>query len=116
MSWAMRVFLIAGSVLTGFYVIRRIRKSRMRTEDSVFWLFFAVILVLLGLFPGIAVAAAGWIGVQSPANLVFLAVIFLLIVKLFLMDQRISHLQSQMTRTVQQIAIAEENRKNEKDN
>ncbi len=114
LTLSMRILLIAGSVATAYYVLRKIRKSRMRTEDSVFWLFFAIVLVLMGLFPGAVVRISDWIGVQSPANLVFLIVIFLLIIKLFLMDQRISKLQLQMTQTVQRIAIDKEEERNEK--
>ena len=107
MSTAMRVLLIAGSLLTAFYVLRRVRKSRMRTEDTVFWLFFSLILVLMGLLPNLVMTLAGTIGVMSAANLVFLIVIFLLIIKLFLMDQRISFLQRQVTDTAQKAAIRE---------
>ncbi len=107
MSWAMRVLLIIGSVITAFYVLKKIRRSRMRTEDSLFWLFFALILVILGVFPGIAIGVSEWIGVQSPANLVFLVVIFLLIVRVFMMDQQLSKLRQQVTNTVQRVAIDE---------
>ena len=107
MSWAMRVLLIIGSVITAFYVLKKIRRSRMRTEDSLFWLFFALILVILGVFPGIAIGVYEWIGVQSPANLVFLVVIFLLIVRVFMMDQQLSKLRQQVTNTVQRVAIDE---------
>ena len=115
MSWAMRILLILGSVFTAFYVLRRVRNSRMRTGDSVFWLFFSLILVLLGIFPEIATGFSEWIGVQSAANLVFLVIIFLLIIKLFLMDQRISRLDQQITRTVQSVAIHEREEQEEKD-
>ena len=47
MSTAMRILLIMGSLLTAMYVLQRVRKSRMRTEDSVFWLVFSLILVLI---------------------------------------------------------------------
>ena len=107
MSWAMRVLLIIGSVITAFYVLKKIRRSRMRTEDSLFWLFFALILVILGVFPGIAIGVSEWIGVQSPANLVFLVVIFLLIVRVFMMDQQLSKLRQQVTNTVQRVALDE---------
>ena len=107
MSTAMRVLLIIGSVMTAGYVLRRVRKSRMRTEDSVFWLTFSLILVLMGLLPNLVTRLAEVIGVMSAANLVFLIVIFLLIIKLFMMDQRISALQRQMTETAQRVAIEE---------
>lgn len=105
MSMMMRILLIAGSLLTAVYVLRRVRKSKMRTEDSVFWLVFSLILVLMGLLPDLVTRLASWIGVMSAANLVFLIVIFLLIIKLFLMDQRISALQRQTAETAQAVAI-----------
>ena len=108
MSWAVRVILIIGSILTTAYVLRRIRKSKMRTEDSVYWLLFSVVLVIMGVFPGIAIAISDWIGVQSAANLVFLVVIFLLLIKVFSQDQKISKLNSQITQTIQSIAISRE--------
>ena len=107
MSMTMRILLIAGSLLTAFYVLRRVRKSRMRTEDSVFWLVFSLILVLMGVLSDLVTRLATLIGVMSAANLVFLIVIFLLIIKLFLMDQRISTLQRQATETAQTVAIQE---------
>lgn len=110
MSWAMRILLIIGSVLSTIYVLRRIRKSKMRTEDSIFWLVFSLILVILGVFPGIAISFSEWIGVQSAANLVFLIVIFLLLVKVFTQDQKISKLNQQITQTVQYIAIEEKDK------
>ena len=113
MSMMLRGLLIIGSLLTAFYVLRRVRRSRMRTEDSVFWLLFSLILVIMGLLPDLVTSLADWMGVMSAANLVFLIVIFFLIMKLFLMDQRISVLQRQVTETAQQVAIqgreAEEN-------
>lgn len=107
MSTAMRVLLIVGSVMTAIYVLRRVRKSRMRTEDSVFWFVFSLVLVLMGLLPKLVTGLAELIGVMSAANLVFLIVIFLLIIKLFMMDQRISALQRQVTDTAQRVAIKE---------
>ena len=64
MTTGMRVFLIIGSVLSCAYVLRKIRKSKMKTENSLFWIFFSGILVLLGLFPGIADWFAGLLGVR----------------------------------------------------
>ena len=109
MSTMMRILLIAGSLLTAVYVLRRVRKSRLRTEDSVFWLFFSLILVLMGLLPDLVTRLASWMGVLSAANLVFLIVIFFLMIKLFLMDQRIAALQRQVTETAQAVALQEKN-------
>ena len=115
MSTMMRILLIAGSLLTAVYVLRRVRKSRLRTEDSVFWLLFSLILVVMGLLPNAVSGLARLIGVMSAANLVFLIVIFLLIIKLFLMDQRISALQRQGTDTAQAEAIRQRREEEKKE-
>lgn len=105
MSVALRILLFMGSVLTAVYVLRCIRQSRMRTEDSLFWLFFSLILLFLSIFPGVAQAVAGWLGVISTVNLVFLVVIFALIIKLLLTDQKVSRLEAQLQHLVQAYTI-----------
>ena len=60
---------------------------------------------VLGLFPGAVEWLAVQIGFMSTANMVYLIVIFLLIIKLFLMDQRISHLQRQTVDMAQVFSI-----------
>ncbi len=108
MSTGMRIFLIVGSVLSCTYVLRKIRKSRMKTEDSLFWIFFSFVLVLLGIFPGIADWFAGLLGVQSTVNLVYLVIIFLLIIKVFLQDQKAAKTESQVINLAQRYAIDQE--------
>lgn len=79
----LRTALIVISLLTLWYTARKIRKSQLQIEDSIFWMAFPAALVILSVFPGIATWAAKMLGVQSPVNFIFLAVIFILIVKIF---------------------------------
>lgn len=108
MTTGMRLFLIIGSVLSCGYVLRKIRKSKMKTENSLFWLFFSFILVLLGIFPGIADWFAGLLGVQSTVNLVYLVIIFLLVIKIFLQDQKEAQTEARITWLTQTYAIDRE--------
>ena len=105
MTTGMRLFLIIGSVLTCVYVLNKIRKSKMRTEDSLYWFFLSFILVLLGVFPGIADWFAGLLGVQSTVNLVYLVIIFLLLIKIFIQDQKAAKIESKMVYLTQTYAI-----------
>ena len=105
MSWGLRIVLIAGSVAAAVYVLRKIRKNKMSMESSVFWILLSAVLVLLGIFPVIAEGVAGLLGVQSTVNLVYLVVIFLLLIKVFLQDQRIARLEHQVTGMAQRIAL-----------
>ncbi len=108
MSWGLRIVLIAGSLMAAVYVLRKIRRNKMSMESSVFWILFSGVLVLLGIFPGIAEWFAQLIGVQSTVNLVYLVVIALLLIKVFLQDQRIARLEHQVTGLAQRFAIFHE--------
>ena len=105
MTTGMRIFLIVGSVLTCAYVLSKIRKSRMKMENSLFWIFFSFILVLLGIFPGIAEWFAKLLGVMSTVNLVYLVIIFLLLIKIFLQDQKAAQTEAKLVHMAQTYAI-----------
>lgn len=105
MSLGLRLLLIAGSLFMVAFVLRRIRKSQMQMEDSVFWIFLALLLVVMSLFPGIVETIAGWIGVQSPANLVFLVIVFLLLYKLFSLVGKVATMQRKLTQLAQRYAL-----------
>ena len=105
MSGILRIILIISAVLLFVYMIKKIRQAKMKIEHTIFWLVFSVILIVLGLFPQIAYILSKWMGFQSPVNLVFLTMIFILIVKNFLATLQISHLENKLDNLVQRVAI-----------
>ncbi len=107
MSTTLRIALILVSFLTCAWVLQNIRKSRVKIEDSVFWLLFSAFLLVISIFPQLMVWLARITGVISTSNLVFLAVIFILIVKVFRMSIRISQLESKLQSLAQTIALRE---------
>ena len=107
MSLTLRILLLLGAVWVLTYVLRSVRRSRMKTADSFSWIALMVFFVVIGAFPGLIITLAGWIGVESPANLLFLLVVALLIIKVFTMDRKISKLQHQVLEQAQHAAIME---------
>lgn len=73
----------------------------------MFWILFSAFLLIISIFPQIVSWGAKITGVMSPSNFIFLAVIFILIVKVFRMSIRISQLESKLQRLVQTIALRE---------
>ena len=69
---------------------------------------FSGFLLLLSIFPELAYWAAGTLGMQAPINVVYLAIIFLLILKVFFMSLRISQMDSKMKILAQKVALNEE--------
>lgn len=107
MTLALRIVLIIFSILTAVFVFRKIRKSQMQIADSLFWIIFCSMLILLSIFPQIANYACNWVGVMAPVNFVFLAIIFLLLLKVFLMSVKISVLENKLQNLVQEYALKE---------
>lgn len=105
MSVSLRVLCIVGAVVTFTIVTRRIRRSRMRMEDAIFWVVLSLALVVVALFPGIATALARLLGFQAPSNFVFLAVIAILLVKLFSLSAEVSELKGRVIELAQTLAL-----------
>ena len=101
----LRVCLIVGSLITAVYVLRRVRHAKIQIEDTIFWLLFSGVLLVLAIFPGIAYWASRLLGFQSPINFVYIVVIFLLLVKQFLLSIRISQLDSRLRILTEQVAL-----------
>ena len=111
MSLALRILLIFCSAGSFWYIIRRIKKAQIRIEDSIFWIFFWAVIVLLSLFPEMVYFFTNLLGVMSPVNFVYLVIIFILLLKVFLMSIKLSQLENKIKNLAEEIAI---NQKKEK--
>lgn len=112
MTLAFRVLLIVGAVLMFAVMMRKIRKSEVNISDSLFWFFFGASLVILAIFPEIAFFFSGLLGVESPANLLFLYVVAVLVVRGFISTAEISTLRSKLIALAQEEALEDVNEPN----
>lgn len=115
MSIALRVALILFSVITMWYTLRKIRKSKMKIEDSSFWIVLAILILILSVFPAIAEWGANLLGIQEPANFIFLCFLFVILLKLFSLSVKVSQMESKITELTLELAI-KDNLRNEHDN
>ncbi len=109
----MRIFLVVGSILAFLFCMHFIRKSRVRIEDTMFWIIICVGLVIISIFPQIPYAFSRLLKVESPVNFVFLVMIAILMINQFYMTIKISRMHIKITELVQRLAIdtAEVNKK-----
>ena len=113
MSIYLRIILVVISMLSMLNILKRVRKSKLQIEYSIFWIVFSILLILVAVFPQPMFVLAQILVIQSPANMVFLFVIFILLIKLFNMTIEVSQLQYKQQELVQKIAL-DENKKTEK--
>lgn len=105
MSWIVRLLLIIVSIGTVVFVVTRVRNSRIRISDSVFWVCIAFLLLVISIFPQIVYFFTDLLGMMSPINLVFLLFIFILLIKCFSLSIRMSQVDSKIEELTQQLAI-----------
>lgn len=107
MNSILRGALIICALLMLVFVTRKVRKSQFDTADSLFWLFLSGCLLIVAIFPGIAYFFSNLLGIQSPSNFVFLAVIGLLMIREFAIQAQLSQLRRKTATLAQEIALRE---------
>lgn len=107
MSTTLRLLLIFASLFANIIVIKRIRKSKLQIDDAVFWLIFSLIILIVAIFPSIIYILADLSGIQSPANLLYLFIIAILLMKTFFMSIKISLLEDKIKKLTQKISLDE---------
>lgn len=105
MSVSLRVLLIVVSLATLAFVLRKISKSQIQLDDSIFWIVFSFFVLLVSLFPQVFTVAAEFLGIESAANLVFLFFIFVLLIKTFSLSIRVSLADERIKELIQQIGL-----------
>lgn len=112
--WQIRLLLVLGSIVAFSFVIRHIRRSRVKIEHTLFWVFMCILMLIMSVFPQVPFWLAGVLGIESPANFVFLLLIALLLINQFFMTMRLSHLEIRVQELIQAVAL-EKNRSSQRE-
>ena len=105
MPIVLRVVLIVSSILMLLYMLKKVRKSKVQIEHTIFWIVFGLFLIVISLVPQIVYLFADILEIQSPVNLILAFVIFLLLIKQFLMTIEISRFEIKIRELVEEIAL-----------
>lgn len=105
MSDTLRLLLFVAAIVTGGWILHKIRKLQVKMQDAIFWVIFAAILFILGIFPEACYWLTDRLGIMSPANLIFLVVIFLLMEKVFTLSIVVSQLEEKVSVLSAEIAL-----------
>lgn len=106
-SLVFRIVLIVCSISTTYFMIKKIRNSKLQIEHAIFWLMFAFLLIVISVFPQLTICGAKLLGIYSSTNFIFLAILFIVILKLFSATIEISNLEYRIKELSQKIAIDE---------
>ena len=113
MTTFFRMILILVSGATFWVLNRKIRKSRIRIEETVFWILLSLLFVLFALFPALADRAAAALGIYSTPNFLFLFIIFLLLLRLFHVNMQLGRLEEKLRTLAQEFALSQNREREE---
>lgn len=107
MSITLRVILCIASVLNCIYITRKLRKAQIQVMDTVFWIGMSALFIILSMFPQITAWISEGLGFQAPVNCIFLLMIFLLLIRCFLLSIRVSQMDDKLRNLTEELAIRE---------
>ncbi|GAA2242108.1 hypothetical protein GCM10009851_29300 [Herbiconiux moechotypicola] len=95
------------ALITLGVVIESLRRRHLRERHAIWWLAAGIVALIIGVFPDILGALAGFLGVAVPTNLVF----FLSIAVLFLVSIQhsgeLTELESETRTLAESVALQE---------
>ena len=101
------ILLIVGALGMTVYVVTKIRHNQLATSDAVFWFFFSFVLIIMAIFPQGVFALANILGIESPANLVFLCILAVVICRQLAASVEIARQRAKLVALGQAMALSE---------
>lgn len=108
MTIAFRCLLIVAAILALIYIVRKIRHEELEIANATFWFLFSAALVLIAAFPQIIFFFSDLLGIESPANFVFLAIVAILVIREFFTTVEIARLRKRLVALTQHEALRED--------
>lgn len=93
------------AVLIILAVLWMLLTRQLREKYAVLWLLLGIVLLVLGLFPGLLTAATATLGVQLPVNLLFATAIAVLLGVTLHLSWELSQSEAEARRLAEEVAI-----------
>ncbi len=108
MTTGLRIILLIMALVSAFWILVKIRKNNLKMDDAIYWVLMAVLLAFLGIFPTAAMTMARILGIQSPANFIYLMIFVLLFEKVLTMSILHSQLEDKYQTMAVELALRNE--------
>jgi len=96
-------------------ILLLIRRDRLHSRHAIWWLFVAVFVMILGIFPKIIDYLALKLGVNYPPTLLFSLSMAMILLKVLSIDLHQSQLERKTRRLAQRLALLEGDRQQHDD-
>lgn len=99
-----QIVAIVGSALLFFFVLELLRRRRLGEPYAILWLLASVILLVLSIWDDLLDSLADLVGIQTPANALFVVGFAFVLVLLLSFSSVISRLSRENKLLAQEIA------------
>jgi hypothetical protein len=96
---------LIGAAVTLLVVFEMLRRRMLREKYAVLWVFLAVLIAVVAVFPGLLAAAARLTGVQVPANLLFFVASLVLLAVNVQLSTEICRLEDRTRALAEELAM-----------
>ncbi len=98
-------FALALAVVLVLFLVVLLRQRRLREKYAAIWLALAVVVVILGAFPGLAGTLARAVGVETPSNLLFAGAIVILLGVCVQLSVEVTTLEEETRTLAEEVAL-----------
>lgn len=107
MTIKLQMFLIVFVLIFLVLILRLLRKGALELRYSILWFLTGVVLLLLGLFPGIMTQISHILGIYDVTNALFAIALFFILLILLSLTSIVSKLSKQNKEIAQKNALLE---------
>jgi hypothetical protein len=100
--------LLMGSIVVVailFFVFEMLRRQKLREKYAVLWIVIGLGTLLLSAFPGLLERASALVGIQVPANLLFIMTLVLLVGVCLHLSREQSQAEDEVRILAEEVAI-----------
>ena len=105
MTLRAHLLVLAAVAVTAVFIFRLVRRRQLRSKYALLWLTIGLLMLPLGVFPGVLDTFSGWVGVYySPTTFLLLACGFLFLV-VVQFSWELSRLESRTRMLAEEVAL-----------
>lgn len=105
MNVQLRLFLFLISILFFIFVLKTVHSKKLLLKDSLLWMLMAIMMLLLAIFPQIAIYLSRALGIETPSNFVFFVALIMLFMLVFRQTIALSKQTIQIEKQIQELAL-----------
>lgn len=101
----LQTVLIIFSIMTFLFLILKIRKHKLNIDDSIIWILWSILLLILSAFPKLSYLLGKFLGFESTSNFILTGFIFCIYIMVFFQNIKISELKEKNKNLIQKLSI-----------